>query len=209
MARLNCEDFWLPRRLTRWRSKAHSSKILLDGGAAQKSQCLKGKARKKAKEAASKSTPPTESATLPSLPRYTIKVKDFVTMAEYLSTKAGLKVPSTLWARVNRAIQLRKMHNDYHTFQDVHDSEVKSTERHFYFLGILEKVRVVLKPRLSADLLQAHEEVPPLETTSQDTNGRFGNMFATLTVEEPSEEFLKASNVKSNTNKVEVADAIY
>lgn len=80
----------------------------------QKSQRLKGKARKKAKEAAESSATNTSRASSNSVPKYTIGIKDFVTLAEYLAHKADLKIPAPFWATIERAIHLRKEHGDYH-----------------------------------------------------------------------------------------------
>jgi hypothetical protein len=166
---------------------------------------LKGKARKEAKEAAKSNS----SNASPLLPRYTIGVNDFLTLAQYLAPKRDLKISANFWAAVNRAIHLRKMHTDYHALEKANAFETKSTERHFYFLGILENVRDVLKPRLPADLAQTKEEVPLVATENEDNRARFENMFAALTVEELPEEFPEASDVKRGVRNEEPTDNIY
>ena len=179
-----------------------------------KSQRLKGKARKLAKEAAAQSIttglPPVSTS---SAPKYTISVKDFIMLAEYLAPKSDLKIPANVWESINRAIRLRQMHSGHH-IQETKPAEAKSNERHFYFLGILERVREVLKPRLPASFAQFNDDSPV--TSSQTNNASlFENMFAVLTVEEPSNEFLNAPaaaptvSSKESVDDVDAVDAVY
>jgi hypothetical protein len=173
-----------------------------------KSQRLKGKARKLAKEATAQSIttglPPVSTS---SAPKRTISVKDFIMLAEYLAPKTDLKIPASVWESINRAIRLRQMHSGNH-IQETKAAEVKSNERHFYFLGILERVREVLKPRLPASFAQFNDDSP---VTSSQTNNTslFENMFAVLTVEEPSNEFLNAPDAAPTVSSKESVDAVY
>ncbi|KAH8696777.1 hypothetical protein GQ44DRAFT_719095 [Phaeosphaeriaceae sp. PMI808] len=180
---------------------------LLTGNAqskAQKSKRLKGKARNKAKQTASASKPSSTS-----LPKYTICVKDFVTLAEYLAPKPDVKVPARLWASIERAIRLRQIHNHYHALQQANNTRDWSNEGHSYFLGILEKVRDVLKPRHQAGPVQSQDKSTAVPGPDKEIEGGLDNIFAVLTVEEPSEELLNAPDTAPAVEEVEPASALY
>ncbi|KAF2670732.1 hypothetical protein BT63DRAFT_423031 [Microthyrium microscopicum] len=174
----------------------------------QKSGRLKGNARKQAKKLAGSgaidgSLKPHE----PAVPRYTIEVSDFITMAEYVAGKKTLSVPSSILSTLNRAIKLRKDHSSFYTNQPEEVAKLpaarKSDERHEHFVGVLEKVREVLKPRLAPGSI---EPVTPAEYGDKHDADLFTNMFQGLQVQEPSEEFLAAPDVPMATN---TPDAIY
>ena len=175
----------------------------------QKSQRLKGKARNKAKKAAKGNTvSPSEPPSI-TLPKYTIGVKDFVTLAEYLAPKADVRVPARLWASMERAIRLRRTHNDYHALQQANDTKPGNDEGHYYFLGILEKVRDVLKPRYQAGPVQRQDSLTTVPDPDKEIEHRLDNMFAALTVEEPSEEFVNTPDATLAVEEVEPASALY
>ncbi|KAF2098673.1 hypothetical protein NA57DRAFT_56322 [Rhizodiscina lignyota] len=176
----------------------------------QKSQRLKGKARNSAKATAKSSSANGTKQHANSLPKYTIGVKDFVMLAEYLAPKPDLEIPVQFWASMERAIRLRTVHNDYHAVEQADVIENSSSEEgHSYFLGILEKVREVLRPRLPAGLVQPKDASTAIPDQDKATEARLENMFAALTVEEPSEEFLNAPDATPGAAKVEPADAVY
>ncbi|KAH7250349.1 uncharacterized protein BKA55DRAFT_569260 [Fusarium redolens] len=62
------------------------------------------------------------------------------------------------------------------------ESDKDSDAMHNYFIGVLESVRSVLRPRMPAD------------TPSYDSIKDLTNRFSSLNVYEPSQEFLDASN---------------
>jgi len=158
--------------------------------AQQKSKRLKGKARKEAKQVSSSDTSPKPST---SAPKYTIAVKDFITLAEFLASKPDVKVPALVWETIERAISLRQDHNDYYAQQQAATNGID--DGHAYFLGVLEKVRNVLKPRRQTRPTPPRRQTAPSRDPTDDVEARLGNMFATLTVEEPSESFLNTPNI--------------
>lgn len=82
--------------------------------AQDKSKRLEGKVRKEAKQVGSSNT--SLKPSIPA-PKYTIAVKDFIALAEYLAPKPDVKVPASVWESMERAISLRQSHNDYHAQQ--------------------------------------------------------------------------------------------
>ena len=172
--------------------------------AAPSSTRLKGRARKQAKNAATKGhvPGPGTSATSdePKPPVYTIKVKEFITLADFIvgSGKQTVQVPEALAKALDRAIRLRKQYSS-----GAGDS-TESDESHAYFLGVLEKTREILKHRMPPGMINdrltktesnANEDI---ETLNQDAdpNEQVRNIFESLQLEEPSQEFLDAPNVK-------------
>lgn len=158
--------------------------------AQQKSKRLKGKARKEAKQGSSSNTSPKPST---SAPKYTIAIKDFITLAEFLAPKPDVKVPAPVWETIERAISLRQGHMDYHDQQQAATDGID--DGHAYFLGVLEKVRDVLKPRRQTGPAPPRGQTAPISDPTDDVEVRLGNMFAALTVEEPSESFLNAPDI--------------
>lgn len=152
-----------------------------------KSQRLKGKARTLAKEAAGKEN--TTSNPSKSRSKYTISVNKFVKLAEYIASRPGVHVPTKLWASIERAIRLRKQHADYHTLRKTKHDDGPNQESHFYFLGILEQVREVLKPRMQFEPVEPTKASPKPNLHAKDAtpSAYLSNIFAVLTVEEPSE----------------------
>ncbi|KAJ4256861.1 hypothetical protein NW762_008957 [Fusarium torreyae] len=138
---------------------------------------LKGKARKDAK----KQKQPAQSVTLDTTPKYIIAIKDFIPLAEYIfaSTKPLISVPASFAETIDRVIYMRSKFSSQminHGVTPDKDSDVT----HNYFVGVLEKVRSVLRPRM------------PAETPSFDSFDDLSNRFAGLNVYEPSQEFMDA-----------------
>ncbi|KAK4111504.1 hypothetical protein N656DRAFT_837525 [Canariomyces notabilis] len=120
---------------------------------------LKGKARK------TQQKPEKKSAKF----KYTVAIKDFVPLAEWIASRQPpVEVPSSFVSVINRVI-----------------ADDDSNQRHSYFVGVLKKVRDVLKPRMPAGAS---------EPTSRqlDEPENLSNMFSALTVYEPSEEDLES-----------------
>lgn len=166
---------------------------LLFGGSSQangpeRSKRLKGKARKEAKTAASQAQGSSSSS---ARPEYTIAIKDFIPLAEFVaaSKKPTVSVPLAFAQTLNRVIAARsEFSGRLATFGISTDDSTNS--KHSYFVGVLEKVREVLKPRVppvSQDAASAPTEPDPI--------GEIGGRFAGLRVYEPSEEFLNAPDI--------------
>lgn len=139
---------------------------------------LKGKARKQAKDAQKEqgklSEIPANSSDTLERP-YIIKVKDFTTLAEYVagSKKPVVKVPKDLVAALNRAIELRGQHNVWSLGQDGSDEptvKADANKSHSYFLGILERTREILKPRMPSDMIDDFLSKPNGNSQRQTTS---------------------------------------
>ncbi|KAG5973861.1 hypothetical protein E4U55_000232 [Claviceps digitariae] len=139
---------------------------------------LKGKARQTAKKKTA-ARPAAPSAT-PKQPPYIISIKDFVTLAEHIASKA-VTVPREFGKTIQRVIAARSGFGG--SLQD-HGQVVpdQSAARHTHFVQVLEKVRQVLNPLIPTENLD--ENTP--KTTELE------NRFASLVVFEPSSEFLNA-----------------
>ena len=173
---------------------------------AAKSQRLKGKARKEAKQAAQAQgakAAPSSAQGAQSGPVYVIGTKDFISLAEYIVafTKPVVEVPTSLVKVLDRAIKLRKGHNDWSRETKATGKaadRLKSDETHSYFLGILEQTREILRPRMLADVTDDALSKPPadLSVASEQTDAASHkiahNRFDNLEFEEPSQQFLDA-----------------
>lgn len=170
---------------------------------------LKGKARKEAKKALQsepgQSTSNGSASASARSPRHIIKIKDFTTLAEVISSykKPPVRVPHFLTTRLLRAINLRKQHAVEK--QDTGELLPGSGESHGYFLGILERVMEILKPRMSSSLIDDPLTRPEsdLRSRTQDQEDAEGlrNMFDGLDVDEPSQTFLDAPDIKPEVKK--------
>ncbi|KAF5009428.1 hypothetical protein FDECE_4360 [Fusarium decemcellulare] len=146
----------------------------------------KGKARTAAKKkkkkgkGAAKTTPQTLS-----VPRYIISIKDFISLAEYISASKipALSVPQVFFNTLHRVISVR---SSFGAELARHDAkpDAESDAKHSYFVGILEKVREVLKPFK-----------PPTASGSSDAVDTLTNQFDALEVYEPSQDFLDAPDI--------------
>lgn len=168
--------------------------------AAQPSQRLKGKARKLAKESgtqtAQKASSNVESTTSSSV-RYSIAVKDFLSLAQYIvkTTKPLIEIPSSFTALLDRTILARK------NFSAMFPAEDDGKEAgHEYFLGILTKTRELLLPRMTAS---SPSDLPAEPTVESGDNGKAAltlnlrNTFAALTIEEPSQALIDTPSAPS------------
>lgn len=165
---------------------------LLSGGQAtgpERSKRLKGKARKQAKAAAAS---PQISSSSSSRPDYTIAIKDFIPLAEFVAAYQNpvVSVPLAFASTLNRVISTRSGFGGQ--LADLGNSPSASADaKHSYFVGVLEKVREVLKPRAPPASQDAASE-----RTTSDTLEEVGGRFARLSVYEPSEEFLNAPDIE-------------
>lgn len=161
---------------------------------APRSRRKKTKARKKAKEAEEQ---PTETTTSPPKPSYTIAIKDFVALAEFItdSTKPPVKIPPSIATVLNRAINVRKKHaQTLVSQQDRTEDDEDSDKRHSYFVGILEHVKSILQPYFSHADPEKNKAAEEIDTVT--------NPFSHLAVSEPSEAFINAPDIAqpSKTN---------
>ncbi|KAL8939589.1 MAG: hypothetical protein Q9216_003269 [Gyalolechia sp. 2 TL-2023] len=183
------------------------------------SKRLKGKARRQAKETASRTEGAPSASESPAVPRYTIKIKDFVALAEFVAGYANpiIQVPIGLVKALNRAIDLRARHNDWsRQIKDGDDQEARlaADATHSYFLGVLDRVREVLRPRMPVDAgkescpqSEEHAGVPEsLETEDQED---FANIFNMLELEEPSQAFLDAPGASHKPEAEKPAERLY
>ncbi|THY50224.1 hypothetical protein D6C97_07087 [Aureobasidium pullulans] len=175
-------------------------------GGASDQKAPKKKKRKKAKTSkpAEATTTQQKSSTPPSssLTTYTIAVKDFVPLAEYIVAfqKPPVKVPSSFVGVLNRAIALRKKHNSWF-------GQSSKDDGHNFFLGVLERVRETLKSRMLSDTVDDLMTRPSASSDTKSTDtGHIGNAFAGLTLEESSDEFLNAVPSTSAANAPAEAD---
>ncbi|KAI1172734.1 hypothetical protein F4777DRAFT_560686 [Nemania sp. FL0916] len=120
--------------------------------------------------------------------KYTIAVKDFVTLAEFIYTKRAAvgKLPISLVKTLDRVIRARRGFGDQMADYDEAADDAPD-DSHMYFVGVLEKVRRVMEPLFPSD---ASQKQPPQESADEKTEDAFSNRFAGLSVYEPSEAFL-------------------
>ncbi|KAB5517513.1 hypothetical protein GE09DRAFT_1158060 [Coniochaeta sp. 2T2.1] len=122
---------------------------------------LKGKARKQAKAGAAaaaalapdkpSASTSTSTATTPSptKPKYVLAIRNFVPLAEFISSsevdESKVDVPTTFTTAIERAISVRR---SFVNLLEQHgiNPELDSNAKHSFFVGVLEKVRDVLKP---------------------------------------------------------------
>ena len=184
------------------------------------SQRPKGATRKQAKHAGKENAPPPKIPNSPAdAPKYTIKVKDFAALAECITRfkKPAVKVPLTVVEVLNRAINLRLQHNTWSHAQAesaASTSVEESNQSHAHFLGILERTREILKPRMPPETIDDFLSKPSSGSSDQATsdtqaNGQMSNMFENLHIQEPSQEFLDAPNVEPATIDKAAQDSNY
>ncbi|KAK1761825.1 hypothetical protein QBC33DRAFT_574654 [Phialemonium atrogriseum] len=144
----------------------------------------KGKARSKAKKKG-----PGSGSGPAKVFKYIVALKDFIPLAEFITSLAKPKVAvlESFCETINRVI---------HRY-------AQSDRKHSYFVGVLEKVREVLKPRMSP-LSQAATEPAP-GVADRDS---LANKFGALTIYEPSREFLDAPALE-RPQRTEEDEVIY
>ncbi|KAL8920345.1 MAG: hypothetical protein Q9208_006316 [Pyrenodesmia sp. 3 TL-2023] len=167
---------------------------------------LKGKARKQEKEKEKEKGKAAQTASNPAAkPCYVVKIKDFVPLAEFLVayTKPIIKVPVALANALDRAIVLRTQRNEYSrqsTSREGKGTQLDSDVTHSYFLRVLERVREVLRPRMTvppaADPRPKHAKRSfPADSSDAKEEEQISNRFQMLDLEEPSQAFLNAPGI--------------
>ncbi|PLB54962.1 hypothetical protein P170DRAFT_28669 [Aspergillus steynii IBT 23096] len=160
---------------------------------------LKGKARKLARNRKAAAAPTASTTASRSKPVFTRKLTlgEFVSLADYIAAASNppVKVPASVVKALDCAISIRQKHGRRVTSKMSQDAESQAqVRRHNHFVGVLEHVREVLRPRMPIDqvkdpLTQKVGEQPaePLNTLQ--------NRFEGLDVQKPSEWFLQAPDV--------------
>ncbi|KAH0254505.1 hypothetical protein KCU91_g17965, partial [Aureobasidium melanogenum] len=152
-----------------------------------------------------KATPPSaesgssESTTYSGLMTYTIAIKDFVPLAEYIVAfqKPPVKVPSAFVKSLDRAIALRQKHNSW--FKDIGRSS--KGDGHTFFLGVLEQVREILRSRMPSDTVIDPMPQPLASLESKATSRtHIRNAFMDLSLNDPSGARDKYSDLTSIPN---------
>lgn len=176
---------------------------------ARPSQRSKGAARKQAKLAVKSDAASLQhSDSTANAPKYIIKVSDFATLANCIArfNKPVVKVPVEVVKVLHRAIDLRQQHYSWARAQA--DSEPstdveESNQSHAHFLGILERTREILKPRMPSEMIDDFLSKPSSRSSNQEkpdtqANGQISNMFDKLDIQEPSQTFLDAPDVEQS-----------
>ncbi|KAK8083877.1 hypothetical protein PG996_002658 [Apiospora saccharicola] len=145
---------------------------------------LKGKDRKKAKEAATKPS----SAAAPSGPQYIIQVSQFVPMAKAIASYTPKpNVPPALSRLFDRVIEARRQFGSWYADMSAPGSKA-SDERHTHFVDVLQATWEVLVP-----FEEARKTSRPSPKAADENKIRDGllfpleNRFANLHVETPKE----------------------
>ncbi|KAI9715458.1 MAG: hypothetical protein M1812_005934 [Candelaria pacifica] len=159
---------------------------------------LKGRARKLAREAELQNPSKSQVDGLESRDRlsdsqYLITVNDFVLFAEWIakSARPRVDVPGSVVSVLDRAITMRKRHSDWWCNRSDNDGdnnqkEDQANSSHGHFIGVLDKVREILRPRMPKGLRdrlygQAARRLP---TPGKATDGHMVNLFENLDVED-------------------------
>ncbi|EGU86463.1 hypothetical protein FOPG_17079 [Fusarium oxysporum f. sp. conglutinans race 2 54008] len=152
---------------------------------------LKGKARRDAKK--QNTYVPTP---LHTIPKYVIAVKDFIPLAEFIfASKPLISVPPSFAETLDRVIYVRAKFGAQLIDHGM-KSSTKSDATHSFFVGILEKVRDVLRPRM------------PAGTKSFQSFEDLGNCFSGIKVYESSPELLDVPDIERPKN-AQGDDTIY
>lgn len=159
----------------------------------------KGKARSKAKKKG-----PGSGSGPAKVFKYIVALKDFIPLAEFITSSAKPKVavPESFCETINRVIAVRAGFGGQLNEHGA-DTDAQSDLKHSYFVGVLEKVREVLKPRMSPLSQAATEAAPGVADTD-----RLANRFGALTIYEPSREFLDAPALE-RPQRTEEDEVIY
>ncbi|KAF7555441.1 hypothetical protein G7Z17_g2142 [Cylindrodendrum hubeiense] len=145
---------------------------------------LKGKARKGAKKRKTFVPVPPRTTT-----KYTIATKDFIPLAEFIfaSSKPVISVPLSFVNTINRVIYVRSKFGSQMIEHGVKPS-TESDTAHSYFVGVLERVRDILRSRMPAG-------AQPLNSCED-----LSNRFCVLNIYEPPPEFEDAPDTECPEN---------
>lgn len=146
--------------------------------------------------------------------KHVVAIKDFIPLAEFIaaSKKPAAAVPASFVETINRVINVRSSFGS--TLRE-HGAEpsAEASEKHSFFVGVLEQVREALRPRMPAVGAERARAEASSATQSSSPNAWI-NGFQALKVYEPSKEFLGAPDIQrphpaepSETNVVYEAEA--
>lgn len=140
---------------------------------------LKGKARKTSKQASDAGSPKPPA---PSIPKYTIKVSDFVAMAKTIAEceKPKIKIPEALHNLFGRAIEKRRKFTEY--CESLRHGNKDSNRRHSHFVGVLNAAWDTLRPS-SVTRSQATTRAADTDA-AKSVASLLSNRFAGLHVED-------------------------
>ncbi|KKZ64795.1 hypothetical protein EMCG_09306 [[Emmonsia] crescens] len=175
----------------------------------QQSKRLKGKARKQARQACQAESEAEAEVTTPTR---TLPVKEFARLANYLAaaTDPPVVVPASFVRSLDRAIATRREHGTELSSRVPRDEESRaSDDRHVHFIGVLEHVREVLRPRFARDQVKCAVAKPaqkPVQKHHAQIISNLANKFESLGVQEPSKEFINAPNVRPTTATTKVEE---
>ncbi|EQB44956.1 hypothetical protein CGLO_16239 [Colletotrichum gloeosporioides Cg-14] len=123
--------------------------------------------------------------------KYIVALKDFVPLAQFIagSKKPVVDVPESFVATINRVINVRSSFSN-RLAEHGKKTAFQVEKSHSFFVGILEQVRESLRPRMpTATAAWA-------ESSSSSSADALANAFEALKVYEPSDDFLKAPDIK-------------
>ena len=120
--------------------------------------------------------------------KYTLTSKDYLKLAEYITkvTRDRVNIPPDLINTIKSVIEARRKCNTFYKQQD--SGDVSDDGGHTFFIKVLEGILHMLEPFCKHDTGRRQRD--------EDINikGGLQNIFASLSVEESSEEFLKTSS---------------
>ncbi|KAI8242879.1 hypothetical protein K4K53_003506 [Colletotrichum sp. SAR 10_77] len=123
--------------------------------------------------------------------KYIVALKDFVPLAQFIagSKKPVVDVPESFVTTINRVINVRSSFSN-RLAEHGKKTAFQVEKSHSFFVGILEQVRESLRPRMpTATAAWA-------ESSSSSSADALVNAFEALKVYEPSDDFLKAPDIK-------------
>ncbi|KAF5027156.1 hypothetical protein F66182_729 [Fusarium sp. NRRL 66182] len=146
------------------------------------SKRLKGKERKEAKKKTAATARATDA-------KYTVALNDFIPMAECIAAckNPAITVPESFVCTINRVIRIRSSFGSRMRKHGV-ETDADSDHAHGYFVGVLDRVREVLRPRMAPS---TNTQTPSVSETQKKYSG-----FDPLPVYEPSQEFLDAPDIE-------------
>lgn len=142
-----------------------------------------------------------------SKPKYTLAVKDFISLSEHIAgvTDKTVEIPEYFNVALNRVISVR---SSFSTKLETAGEAVNqaSDSRHNFFVTVLEKVRESLKPLTKSNALDLSsiKNATPRAGGDRARQSELRNLFEVLDVYEPSAEFLAAPDVVPSPSPVEL-----
>ncbi|KAF2179826.1 hypothetical protein K469DRAFT_693714 [Zopfia rhizophila CBS 207.26] len=169
-----------------------------------KSKSAKKRGKAKKAENGSHDSPQPPKPTPQGRPTYTIAIRDFTVLAEFIASKdqPPIQVPPRFASLLDRAITTRQWFADAispHLPEDGKNQE--SEDRHAFFLGVLKQVRDILKPRMPKGYTPKTKQPKSMKDML--------NMFENLDLEETSEAFENAPDVVTAPLDTVPAEANY